>query len=131
VAKIVSLSPRVKAKDIVLHRVRYWKNRWIWVPIEDKENVTSLDIFGSPGKTQNYIEIFHVQFKNSNTTEEISVLQLPDPERPVFARLSDKELDQRKEKLEEKCLVIEECDLDNQILPILDYKSRQVWKFSR
>jgi hypothetical protein len=59
------------------------------------------------------------------------VLQLPDPERPVFARLSDKELDQRKEWLEEKCLVIEECDLDNRILPILEYKSRQVWKFSR
>lgn len=60
VAKIISLSPRVKAKDVVLHRVRILRKQWTWVQIEDSENVTSLDIFGPPGKNQDYIEVFHV-----------------------------------------------------------------------
>jgi len=31
VAKIISLSPRVKAKDVVLHRVRILRKQWTWV----------------------------------------------------------------------------------------------------
>jgi hypothetical protein len=122
VAKIISLSPRVKAKDVVLHRVRILRKQWTWVQIEDGENVTSLDIFGPPGKNQDYIEVFHVQFKNNQSSEEPTVLDLPDPDRPVFAKLTEDELSQRKAWVEERCLIVEECDLDGRILPVLEHK---------
>lgn len=106
----------------MLHRVRILRKQWTWVQIEDSENVTSLDIFGPPGKNQDYIEIFHVLFKKNNLTEEPTVLELPDPDRPVFAKLTENELFQRKAWVKERCLITEECDLDGKILSVLDHK---------
>lgn len=63
----------------------------MWVPIEDNGNVTSLDIFGPPGKNQDYIEVFHVQFRNSKSLQELNVEESPDPDRPVFLRLEEEE----------------------------------------
>lgn len=55
----------------------------------------------------------------------------PDPARPILVRFTEEERDVRKLVYQQKAKLVEDCDLDRKIMPLIEQRMGQVWRFNR
>ena len=130
IAKIRQFSSKIKAGDIILHRAKQVRSKWMFNLVEDSNENVSQDLYQANSKIFNYTEIFHLQFRTCKE-DDINIQIEPEKERPVLVKFNQDELDERRKYYEDKIRLAEECDLDHKISNLMAKKMDRVWKFAK